>query len=86
MADRQQPTRPVDPDPEVKEVLEASQNTPVTEEELREQRTSFAFGLCKRQYDVTELAMGPPQSPCNAALGVERQDQQPESKGEQNGE
>jgi hypothetical protein len=84
MADRQQFTRPVEPDPEVKEV-QASQNIPVTEEELREQRTSFAFGLCKQQYDVAELAVAPPQSACNAVLGVQRQDQQPESKGEQNG-
>jgi len=83
MADRQF-TLTVEPDPELKKILEASQNIPVTEEELCEQGISFAFGLCKRQYDVTELAVGPPQSACNAEVGVERQDQQPESNGEQN--
>jgi hypothetical protein len=86
MADRQQFTRPLEPDAELTKVPEASPSIPLTEEELQEQRTSFAFGLCKRQYDVTELALGPPQSACNAALGAERQDQQPESDGEQNGE
>jgi hypothetical protein len=86
MADRQQFTRTVDPDPELKEILEASRNIPVTEEELSEQQINFAFGLCHGQYDATELAVGLPQSACNAVLGVERQDQQPESNGKQNGE
>ena len=31
-------------DPELMRILEASRNTPVTEEELHEQRISFAFG------------------------------------------
>jgi len=86
MADRQQFTKTVEPDPELKKIVEASQNIPVTEEELREQRMSFAFGLCRGQYDVTELSVGLPQSTCNAALGVERQDQQVESNGEKNSE
>lgn len=31
-------------DPELQKLLEASRQTPVTEEELQEQRISFAFG------------------------------------------
>ncbi len=31
-------------DPELRKLLETSRRTPVTEEELREQRISFAFG------------------------------------------
>ncbi len=86
MADRQQFTRTGGTDLELKKILETSRNIPVTEEELREQRISFAFGLCRGQYDVTELSVGLPQSTCNAALGAERQDQQLESNGEKNGE
>jgi hypothetical protein len=86
MADRQQFTRTGEPDPELKKIPEAPRNVPITEEELREQRISFAFGLCQGQYDVTELSVGLPQSTCNAALGVERQDQQVESNGEKNRE
>jgi hypothetical protein len=44
MADRQQFLRQIPADPELKKVLDASKATPVTEEELREQRISFAFG------------------------------------------
>jgi hypothetical protein len=44
MADRQQFSRTVEPDPELKRILEASRNVPVTEEELHDQRISFAFG------------------------------------------
>jgi len=44
MADRQQFFSVVKPDAELMKALEASRNTPVTEEELREQRISFAFG------------------------------------------
>jgi hypothetical protein len=44
MADRQQFFRSVQPDPELAKILEASKATTVTEEELREQRISFAFG------------------------------------------
>jgi hypothetical protein len=85
MADRQQVTQRGEPDPELKKIPEASQTIPVSEEELREQRRSFAFGLCKRQYDVAELNVEPPSSAGNAAPGVERQDQPPEANGKQNG-
>ena len=44
MADRQQFLSTVKPDPELATMLEASRNVPATEEELREQRISFAFG------------------------------------------
>lgn len=44
MADRQQFLRVAQPDPELLEVLEASRDIAVTEEELHEQRISFAFG------------------------------------------
>ena len=44
MADRQQFFRPVEADPELTEILEATKTTAATEEELREQRISFAFG------------------------------------------
>jgi hypothetical protein len=44
MADRQQFFRPIEADPELAKILEASRTTAVTEEELREQRISFAFG------------------------------------------
>jgi len=44
MADRKQFQDIVPPDPELMRLLEASRNTPVTEEELHEQRISFAFG------------------------------------------
>jgi len=44
MADRQQFLSTIKPDPELAKMLEASRNLPATEEELREQRISFAFG------------------------------------------
>ena len=44
MADRQQFLRVPTPDPELKQILEASRAIPVTDAELREQRISFAFG------------------------------------------
>jgi len=44
MADRQQFFATMKPDPELTKILEASRNTPATEDELREQRISFAFG------------------------------------------
>ena len=44
MADRKQFQNVTAPDPELMRLLAASRNTPVTEEELREQRISFAFG------------------------------------------
>jgi hypothetical protein len=44
MADRQQFLKAVQPDPELLIILDASRNSEVTEEELVEQRISFAFG------------------------------------------
>ena len=44
MADRQQFLGTIKPDPELAKILETSRNIPATEEELREQRISFAFG------------------------------------------
>jgi hypothetical protein len=44
MADRMQFLGVAKPDPELVKALEASRETVVTEEELREQRISFAFG------------------------------------------
>jgi len=44
MADRKQFQNIPALDPELMSILDRTQNTPVTEEELREQRISFAFG------------------------------------------
>ena len=44
MADRKQFENVKAPDPDLMRLLDASRNTVVTEEELREQRVSFAFG------------------------------------------
>jgi hypothetical protein len=44
MADRKQFQNVTAPDPELMRLLEASRNKAVTEEELQEQRVSFAFG------------------------------------------
>ncbi len=44
MADRKQFIGDIKTDPELLKALEESRATPVTEEELREQRISFAFG------------------------------------------
>jgi hypothetical protein len=44
MADRKQFIGDIKADPELLKVLENSRETPVTEEELHEQRISFAFG------------------------------------------
>jgi hypothetical protein len=44
MADRQQFFKTVEPDPELKKILDASRNVSVTEAELHEQRISFAYG------------------------------------------
>ena len=44
MADRKQFLGNVKVNPELKKVLETSRSKQVTEEELREQRISFAFG------------------------------------------
>lgn len=44
MADRKQFFGEIKTDPELVKALEASRQTVVTEQELREQRISFAFG------------------------------------------
>ncbi len=44
MADRKQFQNVPTPDPELMRLLEASRNRAVTEDELHEQRISFAFG------------------------------------------
>ena len=44
MADRKQFQNVSAPDPELMRLLEATRNRPVTEDELHEQRISFAFG------------------------------------------
>ncbi|HEV2960372.1 MAG TPA: hypothetical protein VG649_00990 [Candidatus Angelobacter sp.] len=44
MADRKQFLNPKPADPELLRILEASKNQQVTEEDLHEQRISFAFG------------------------------------------
>ena len=44
MADRKQFQNVNAPDPELMRLLDASRNKPVTEEDLQEQRISFAFG------------------------------------------
>ena len=44
MADRKQFLGNIKANPDLKKVLEASRHTQVTEEELQEQRISFAFG------------------------------------------
>jgi hypothetical protein len=51
MADRQQFLRTIPVDPELKRILEATKETPVTEEELREQRISFAYGNAPVELD-----------------------------------
>jgi hypothetical protein len=44
MAERKQFFGDITPDPELTELLKTAAKTQVTEEELREQRISFAFG------------------------------------------
>jgi hypothetical protein len=48
MADRKQFLRDIQPDPELTKILEASKAKVVTEDELKEQRISFAFGNAPR--------------------------------------
>ena len=54
MADRKQFQNVTEPDPELMRLLEASRNQPVTEEELHEQRTSFAFGNALGSEHITK--------------------------------
>ncbi len=44
MSDRKQFLGEIKVDPELQKALDAARLTPVTEDELREQRISFAFG------------------------------------------
>jgi len=44
MADRKQFKNVTAPDPELLRLLTASRNRPISEDELQEQRVSFAFG------------------------------------------
>jgi hypothetical protein len=44
MADRKQFQNVTPPDPELMHLLDATRDKPITEEELQEQRVSFAFG------------------------------------------
>ena len=60
MAHRQQPTDAEEPNPDSK--ARQAPKISATEQELLEQRVSFAFGLCKKQYDVAELNIAPPTS------------------------
>ena len=48
MADRQQFLKKIEPDPELAKILEKSKATPVTEDVLKEQRISFAYGNAPR--------------------------------------
>jgi hypothetical protein len=48
MADRQQFFKPVKADPELAKILEASRDKVVGEDELKQQRISFAFGNAPR--------------------------------------
>lgn len=48
MADRQQFFKPVKADPELAKILEASKDKIVDEDELKQQRISFAFGNAPR--------------------------------------
>jgi hypothetical protein len=48
MADRQQFFKPVKADPELAKILEASRDKVISEDELKQQRISFAFGNAPR--------------------------------------
>ena len=54
MADRKQFFGDIKADPELLKALEASLDTPVTEQELREQRISFAFGNAPAGANITK--------------------------------
>jgi hypothetical protein len=54
MADRKQFQNVTLPDPELMHLLDASRDTPITEEELREQRVSFAFGNAPESTLITK--------------------------------
>jgi hypothetical protein len=54
MADRKQFQNVTAPDPELMRLLDASRGRIVTEEELREQRVSFAFGNAPNSVLITK--------------------------------
>ena len=54
MADRKQFQNVPAPDPELMRLLDASRNRVVTEDELREQRVSFAFGNALKSELITK--------------------------------
>ena len=54
MADRKQFENVPTPDPELVRLLKETGNRPVSEEELREQRVSFAFGNALGSDSITK--------------------------------
>lgn len=54
MADRKQFLRTIQPDPELAKILEESKTVRVTEDELREQRISFAYGNAPQRSSITK--------------------------------
>jgi hypothetical protein len=54
MADRKQFQNVRAPDPELVRLLETARSRPVTEEELREQRISFAYGNAPASSGITK--------------------------------
>jgi hypothetical protein len=54
MADRKQFQNVAEPDAELVRLLAASRNRPITEEELQEQRISFAFGNAPESKLITK--------------------------------
>lgn len=54
MADRKQFKNIPQQDPDLLRLLESSRNKPVSEEELQEQRISFAFGNALNREDITK--------------------------------
>ena len=54
MADRKQFQNVREPDPELMRLLDAARNRPITEEELREQRISFAYGNAPASSGITK--------------------------------
>ena len=54
MADRKQFENVKAPDPELMRLLEEARNKPITEEEVHEQRISFAFGNAPESNLITK--------------------------------
>jgi hypothetical protein len=54
MADRKQFQNVTPPDPELMRLLDASSNKTLTEDELQEQRISFAFGNAPESKFITK--------------------------------